>query len=202
MIKNKIIVLVFLILYTTSSFACSCGSRYSFLRVNKSTDLIVLARFIPFPIEDTIYKDKRNVVLLEVIELIKGKLDSNRIIVYVSDGVNCLESPVRMKLATDTLVLGLFENKYSEKKNKTYKVSACGVYWLKYKSGSVIGKITTRSDKKEKKIRKKYSNLTQIDFTPNFESKEAQEYFSKLDNNSEIMSYQRLKRRIKRQYYK
>lgn len=170
---KKILIISTLILSALSQeiFACQCVSNPPFLTAIKSenTKTIALVKIRKYLTYDDHPHGNTYVTSMEVEieELYKGKEERKRVIIWGTQGFNCLEYLSLFQI-NKSYVVAIFERGNSE-----YNLSNCGEYWLSVEREIAKGRITDDKDSilledLKKKIAETNAQNTSIRFSESF----------------------------------
>ena len=167
MTKKLYISSIFLIFSFNLAFACTCGSNKSFLRTISNAKVIALIKVNHFLNYDRIQdQDTPLSMEVEIIEIYKGELISQKIEVWGDNGVLCRPYLDTVFEEGKYYIIGLYSaldgrKGYVHKDERTedFAISSCGYYWLNVDLNDKMVYGIINSNKREMKFEKLMKKL-------------------------------------------
>ena len=161
---NKYILTVFILL-SLKSYSCSCKNTDTFLETLSFTNLTAIVKVTDFLVYKNIYEEPTPMSMeVEIIEILKGKEERKKIIVWGDNGNYC--RPYLSKFSKGSYYIISFNKGYDTSSLKSdlgerptdYSISSCGTMWLKFdfNKKTAFGKIDFQTnDIKLKPLKRK-----------------------------------------------
>lgn len=157
MIKKIFLSLLLTVEVVSMGYACSCKSNKHFLKSISKAHTVGLVKVNKFLSYDEIQDEAVAMSMeIEVIEMFKGELNSNKTIVWGDNGVLCRPYLSSFFKEGHCYIIGLFPASdgskgyvHKSEKPEDFIISSCGYYWLNidFKKSIAYGMIN--SNKRE-----------------------------------------------------
>lgn len=132
--KNRLFFLFMILFAANLIYACSCDRKYKFSKVAPNSSLVTLVKINKYLTFKEIYDEKIPMSMeVEIIETLKGKSKSKKVIVWGDSGSLCRPYLSEFKEG-EYYFLALYPGEenygHKEEKNSHYSISICGEFWL------------------------------------------------------------------------